>query len=215
MSQKDIDIIYRILKIKLKGYSIPLAEQVHFKKKDPFFVLIATILSARTKDTTTSKVCDKLFLKIKSFQDIEKYSQKNIEKLIYPVGFYKTKASHLKELPKKIKELFNGKVPDTIDELLKLPGVGRKTANLIVSVCFNKPAICVDTHVHRITNRIGFIKTNNPLDTEIKLRSILPKKYWSDTNYLFVILGQNICMPRNPNCNICPINKYCKKINVL
>jgi len=210
----NIDIIYKTLKKELQGYPIPLAEQIQSKYKDAFFVLISTILSARTKDTTTSKVCDKLFSKIKSFSDIERTSQKNLEELIYPVGFYKTKAKHLKALPIEIKNLFNGRIPSTIEELIKLPGVGRKTANLIISVCFNKPAICVDTHVHRITNRIGFIQTTSTLKTEIELRKKLPQKYWSDTNYLLVILGQNICLPRNPKCKVCPINKYCKKIGI-
>jgi len=209
-----IDLIYKILKKELSGYNIPLAQQVQVKTKEPFFVLIATILSARTKDTTTAEVCNKLFLKIKSFSDLEKIKLKDLEKLIYPVGFYKTKAKHLKKLPKEINKLYNGKIPQKIEELIKLPGVGRKTANLVISVAFNKPGICVDTHVFRITNRIGIIKTKNPKATEMKLRNILPRKYWKDTNYLFVILGQNICLPIKPKCSICPINKYCSKINL-
>jgi len=211
---ENINLIYKILKKELKGYTIPLAEQVHVKRKEPFFVLIATILSARTKDTTTASACDRLFLKVKSFSDLEKISLKDLEKLIYPVGFYSTKAVHLKKLPIEMKKLFNNKIPSEIDDLLKLPGVGRKTANLVRSVAFNKPAICVDIHVFRITNRIGIVKTNTPEKTEMELRKILPKKYWSDTNYLFVILGQNICLPIKPKCKTCPINKYCLKINV-
>ncbi len=214
MNPNKIETIYRILKKQLKGYSIPIAEQVHVKNKEPFFVLIATILSARTKDTTTSKVCNRLFNKIKSFSDIENSSQKELEKLIYPVGFYRTKAKNLKKLPTEINDIFLGQIPSEIDDLIKLSGVGRKTANLVRSVAFNKPGICVDTHVHRITNRLGFLKTKSPNETEMELRKIIPKKYWKDTNYLFVILGQNICFPRNPNCKNCPINTYCPKINV-
>ncbi len=209
-----IDSIYKILKKELSGYNIPLAQQIQVKTKQPFFVLIATILSARTKDTTTAEVCNKLFLKIKSFSDLEKIKKKDLEKLIYPVGFYKTKARHLKKLPKEINKLYNGIIPPKIEELIKLPGVGRKTANLVVSVAFNKPGICVDTHVFRITNRIGIVKTKSPKETEIQLRNILPTKYWKSTNYLFVILGQNICLPINPKCSICPINKHCLKINL-
>jgi len=209
-----IDIIYKILKNKLINYTIPLAEQIHVKKKDPFFVLIATILSARTKDTITSKVCDNLFKEIKTFKDIENISQNRLEKLIYPVGFYKTKTRNLKKLPNEINNLFNGEIPQEIDDLIKLSGVGRKTANLVRSVAFNKPGVCVDTHVHRITNRLGFVKTRTPTETEMKLRKILPEKYWNNTNYLFVILGQNICLPRNPHCNNCPIYKHCPRINV-
>lgn len=205
-----INKIYSILGKELSQYSIPLAEQIQIKTKDPFFVLIGTILSARTKDTTTAQICDKLFLKIKGFKDLEKINLTDLEKLIYGVGFYKTKAKHLKELPKAIKQ-FNNKIPKTIDELIKLPGVGRKTANLVVSVAFNKPAICVDTHVHKIFNRIGLIKTKNPLETEMKLRKLLPINLWQKTNFLFVILGQNICLPINPKCNICPINELCEK----
>jgi len=208
-----INLIYKILKKELIGFKIPLAEQINVKTKNAFFVLIATILSARTKDTTTANVCDKLFLKIKSFSDLEKIKLKDLETLIYPVGFYKTKAKNLKKLAQEIK-IYSGIIPHEIDKLIRLPGVGRKTANLVVSIAYNKPAICVDTHVFRITNRIGIVKTKTPEETELKLRDILPKKYWTDTNYLFVILGQNICLPIKPKCNICPIQKYCSKINV-
>jgi endonuclease III len=210
---EKINKIYSILEKESSKFTIPLAEQIQIKTKNPFFVLIGTILSARTKDTTTAKICDKLFLKIKNFEDLEKISLKELEELIYGVGFYKTKAKHLKELPFTIKK-FNNKIPKTIEELISLPGVGRKTANLVVSVAFDKPAICVDTHVHKIFNRIGIINTKTPLETEIQLRKILPINLWQKTNLYFVILGQNICFPINPKCNICPINTLCeKKIN--
>ena len=210
---EKINKIYSILEKESSKFTIPLAEQIQIKTKNPFFVLIGTILSARTKDTTTAKICDKLFLKIKNFEDLEKISLKELEELIYGVGFYKTKAKHLKELPFTIKK-FNNKIPKTIEELISLPGVGRKTANLVVSVAFDKPAICVDTHVHKIFNRIGIINTKTPLETEIQLRKILPINLWQKTNLYFVILGQNICLSINPKCNICPINTLCeKKIN--
>lgn len=207
----DIEKIYKILKKELKEYTIPLAEQIEIKSKNPFYVLIGTMLSARTKDQTTAKVCDNLFKEIKNTDDLIKIKIEKLEKLIYPVGFYKTKAKNLKLLAEKLKEDFNDKVPNTIEELITLPGVGRKTANLVIAVSYKIPAICVDTHVHRIFNRIGYIETKNPLETEMVLRNKLPKKFWIDTNYLFVILGQNICFPRNPNCKNCPINKICLK----
>jgi endonuclease III len=209
----QIEKIYQILKEKLANYKIPLAEEINVKTKNPFFVLIATILSSRTKDQTTTTVCDKLFKKVKNFKDLEKIDVRKLESLLYPVGFYKTKTKNLKLLAKTIKEK-EYIIPQTIEELILLPGVGRKTANLVLSVAFKKEAICVDTHVHRIMNRIGYINTNSPFETEMTLREKLPLNLWNDTNYLFVILGQNICFPRKPNCSFCPINKYCKKIGV-
>jgi len=209
METKKINQIYSSLEKGLEKYPVPLAENVCLQYKKPFFVLIATILSARTLDKTTAVVCRRLFLKVKGFEDLEKISQKELEKLLYPVGFYKTKAKHLKELPKVVKEKFNGKVPEEIDDLLELPGVGRKTANLVVSIAFGKPGICVDTHVFRITNLLGIVKTKNPLETEMELREILPKSLWNKTNYLFVTLGQNICFSRKPNCLMCPVANYC------
>ena len=214
MNTIDIQEVFRILKKELKDYTIPLAEQIHFKTKKPLYVLIGTLLSSRTKDDITAKACNKLFKNIKNLEDLEKLDIKKIEKLIYPVGFYKTKAKHLKELPKVLKEKFDGDVPSEINELVQLPGVGRKTANLVTSVAFNKPGICVDTHVHRIMNRLGYIKTNTPLETETKLRQKLPKELWKETNYYFVILGQNICRPTNPNCKGCPLNNICSRNNV-
>jgi endonuclease III len=201
--------IYNILEKDLKKYEIPLANQIQIKTKDPFFVLIGTILSSRTKDTTTSKICNRLFTKVKSFNDLKKINLKKLEDLLYGVGFYKQKAKYLKKLPLVIEKDFNNKIPENIEDLIKLPGVGRKTANLVRSLAFNKPAICVDVHVHRIFNRIGLINTNSSLETEMKLREILPKRYWKKTNYLFVKLGQNICRARSPKCYICKIEKYC------
>jgi len=214
MKTIDIQEVFKILKKELKDYTIPLAEQIQYKTKNPFFVLIGTILSSRTKDDVTAKVCNKLFLKVKNINDLEKIDIKKLEKLLYPVGFYKTKAKHLKELPKVIKEKFDGEIPSEIDELVQLPGVGRKTANLVTSVAFNKPGICVDVHVHRIMNRIGYVKTNTPLETEMELRKKLPKELWKETNYYFVILGQNICKPIKPSCERCPLNNICPRNNV-
>lgn len=210
MNSNNIDKVYSILSKEIPKYNVPVIDLIKVQTNDPFKVLIATILSARTKDSITHLAANRLFTKIKIFSDFNKYSQKEIENLIFPVGFYKTKAKHLKELPFAMKQ-FNNNIPKEIDELLKLPGVGRKTANLVQSVAFSIDAICVDTHVHKIMNRLGYINTKTPLETETQLRKQLPKKYWTKTNFYFVVLGQNICLPKNPKCNICPINKYCDK----
>ena len=214
MKSVKIDKIYSILKKEVINYKVPIVDIIQIQTKDPFKVLITTILSARTKDETTSKAAKKLFIKIKKIKDLEKFTQKEIEKLIYPVGFYKTKAKHLKQLPIVLKQEFNNKIPETINELIKLPGVERKTANLVVTIAFNKQGICVDTHVHRIINRFGYINTKTPLETEIKLREKLPKKYWKPINSIIVAFGQNLCTPISPHCSECPIKKYCNKVGV-
>jgi len=199
--QMNISKIYQLLRKQTKDYVIPIAET----QKTPFKTLIGTILSARTLDTTTAKVCKVLFKKVNSFKDLKKISQKELEKIIKPIGFYKTKARNLK----KLAEVTN-KVPNTMEELLKLPGVGRKTANLVLSLVHNKQTICVDTHVHRISNRLGLIKTKTPHQTELALIKILPKKYWSDTNHLLVKHGQNTCRPISPKCPKCALKPVCK-----
>jgi endonuclease-3 len=214
MNKINIKEVFDIIKEELKDYTIPLVEQIQFKTKKPLFVLIGTILSSKTKDQVTAKASNKLFKKIKNINDLNNLTIKQIEKLIYPVGFYKTKAEQLKKLPKIINDNFDGIIPSDIDDLLKLPGVGRKTANLVTSVAFNKPGICVDTHVHRIMNRFGYVKTENALETEMELRKKLPENLWKQVNYYLVILGQNICKPIKPNCEGCPLNKICPKINV-
>jgi len=210
----DIDSIYKVLNKAVKSYQVPIVDLVEAKTKDPFKILIATILSARTNDKTTAIVCKKLFAKVNSAKDLEKLNVKQIEKLIYPVGFYKNKAKYLKKLPVVLKKKFNNELPRTIEELIELPGVGRKTANLVMAVAFKIPAICVDVHVNRIMNRFGYIKTKNPLETEMALRKKLPKKYWLKINYIIVAFGQNLCKPINPQCNICPVYQYCKRVGV-
>ncbi|MBS3172067.1 endonuclease III [Candidatus Woesearchaeota archaeon] len=210
----QIDNIYRILEKEVVSYKSPIIDLMRARGNSPFRILIATILSARTKDETTSKVVSKLFLKVKDFKDLEKIDVKELEKLIYPVGFYKNKAKQLKKLPIVIKKEFNGKIPENIDDLVKLPGVGRKTANLVMTAAFGKYGITVDTHVFRIMNRIGYVKTKNPLETEMVLRRRLPKKYWKNINYFLVSLGQNVCTPISPYCSKCPVREYCKRVGV-
>lgn len=211
----NIDAIYKALKKEFKKHKMPIVDLIQVQTRDPFKVLISTILSSRTKDATTTAASSGLFAIVKSVKDLAEVPQKKIEKLIYPVGFYKNKAKQLKELPGVLNKLYNGKIPQTVEELVKLPGVGRKTANLVVSVGFNKPAICVDTHVHRITNRLGYVKTKIPFETEMRLREILPERYWITFNSFLVSFGQNLCFPINPKCNQCPIYKLCDRVNVI
>jgi len=212
MKEASIEKIYEIL--KKQNLHAPVAELISIQTNSPEKVLIATILSARTKDATTAAASKILFSKVQKIQDLEKLSEIEIKKLIYPVGFYKTKARHLKQLPKTLREKFNNKLPDTIESLIQLPGVGRKTANLVRALGFNKPAIAVDVHVHRIFNRLGYVKTKTPLETEMELRKKLPKKYWEKINALFVAFGQTICKPVSPYCSRCQIKQYCNQIGV-
>ena len=214
MKKVDVDKIVEILKRELVHYNVPVVDLIQIQTKSPLKVLLGTILSARTKDEVTSEASKRLFEKVKKIDDLSKLRIGEIEKLIYPVGFYKTKAKHLKELPNVINEEFKGEIPSTIDDLIKLPGVGRKTANLVVAVAFHKPAICVDTHVHRISNRLGYVKTSTPFETEMALRKKLPLEYWETFNSMLVAFGQNICKPISPKCSICPIRQYCNRIGV-
>lgn len=213
MIKSDIPAIDKALKREFKAHNAPIIELIQAHTRDPFCVLVGTILSARTKDQCTAGAVKRLFATAKGplFQpsDLERLTARQIEKLIFPVGFYHDKARHLKELPKVLKEKFGGVLPNTVEELCELPGVGRKTANLTVAVGFDLPAICVDVHVHRICNRLGLIKTKTPLETEMTLRKILPVKYWKTWNSHLVSFGQTRCSPRRPNCNGCPIACYC------
>lgn len=179
---------------------------------DAYLVLICCILSLRTNDKITIKAARKMLEIGKTPFEISKLDVDTLANAIYPVGFYQNKAKQIIELSRLLVEKYNSKVPDTIEELIKFKGVGRKTANLVLAKGHNIPAICVDVHVHRICNRLGFIKTSQPDKTELELRKILPKKYWIDFNTLLVTHGQNICKPRNPLCEICSVSKYCKKI---
>ncbi len=187
-----------------------MAESIKRNYKSPFHVLVSTMLSTRTKDSTTHEASRRLFSEIKSPKDLMSINVKRLEKLIYPVGFYKTKARHLKEMAKILCKEFDCKVPSNINDLMKLPGVGRKVANLVLALSFNKDAICVDTHVHRISNRLGWVHTKNPAETEKELEKKFPKKYWKDINHILVSFGQNVCKPVSPNCKECPVKNECK-----
>jgi len=184
------------------------------RDRDPFRVLIACILSLRTQDTTTGPASDRLFAAAATPQAMLELPARRIAKLIYPVGFYRTKARVILGICRDLLERSGGRVPDTIDELLTLKGVGRKTANLVVTMGYGKPGICVDTHVHRISNRLGYVKTRNPEETEMALRAKLPRRYWIGYNDLLVSFGQNICVPISPRCSICPVAPLCPRIGV-
>lgn len=179
---------------------------------DPYLVLICCILSLRTNDKITYGASQRMLELGKTPYEIAKLDVETLAKAIYPVGFYQNKAEQIINLSKKIIKEYNGKTPNTIDELIKFKGVGRKTANLVLAKGHNIPAICVDVHVHRISNRIGYLKTKTPDETELKLREILPKKFWMDFNTILVTHGQNICKPQKPLCDKCSISNYCKKI---
>ncbi len=206
----DIDKIVSLL----KDAKQPQSEFVKLMDsfKNPYLVLIACILSLRTNDKTTYPATLRMLELAKTPKEMKNVSQEELVKAIYPVGFYENKAKQIIELSKIIDEELNGQVPDEIEDLIKFKGVGRKTANLVLSLGFNKPAICVDVHVHRIFNRLGYIKTKTPEETEFALREKLPQKYWIDINTLLVTHGQNVCKPIKPKCLECPIAGYCAKI---
>lgn len=210
----DIPSVNRILKKEYARRRAPIVEFIAVQTGSPFKILLSTILSARTKDETTTQVCSRLFRKVETIRDLEKISLPDLEKLIFPTGFYRTKARHLKALPGVLKDRFNGQIPDSIEELCELPGVGRKTANLVRAVAFNKPAVCVDVHVHRICNRLGLLKTSTPFETEMKLRCILPEKYWITWNAFLVSYGQTVCRPVSPKCGECSIFQFCSRTGV-
>ena len=209
MQLSDLPVVVRRLKADFNSHRAPIMDLVAAQTEDPFRVLVGTILSARTKDACTAGACERLFTRAKTPAELDTLSEKEISELIFPVGFFRTKAKMLKQLPGVLKEKFGGVLPDTVEALCELPGVGRKTANLVVALGFGKPAICVDVHVHRISNRFGLIKTSTPFETEMKLREILPKRYWKVRNSYIVAFGQTRCFPRNPKCDGCPVATWC------
>jgi endonuclease III len=212
---QDVPKIIAILRREYRKWKTPSVTRTAKRSRDPFKVLISTILSLRTKDETTSGASKRLFKMAGNPRDMLALSPEEVEKAIYPVGFYRNKAKIILEACEILIERYNSKVPDEIDELLKLKGVGRKTANLVVSLGYGKPGVCVDTHVHRISNRWGYIETKTPFETEMALRERLPERYWVDYNSLLVAFGQSICRPISPKCTECPVEKYCEKVGVI
>lgn len=210
VEDKRIDTIVDLL----KKADQPRSDFVHLMDtfQNPYLVLIACILSLRTNDKTTYPATLRMLELGKTPEDFAKCDVKELEKAIYPVGFYANKAKQIVELSKRLVEEYNSTVPESIEEMTKFNGVGRKTANLVMSRGFNKPAICVDVHVHRIFNRLGYVKTKTPEETEFALREKLPVKHWIDINTLLVTHGQNVCKPIKPMCDICPIKNNCPKL---
>lgn len=209
MTVADVAAVNSRLKRAFLAGRAPVVDLVAAQTRDPFRVLVGTILSARTKDACTAAACHRLFTHATTPRELRRLPRRRIEELIFPVGFYRTKARMLHSLPEALERRFGGRVPATIEELCELPGVGRKTANLVVALGFGRPAICVDVHVHRIVNRLGLIATRTPLESEMALRRLLPVRYWRTWNSYLVSFGQTRCRPRRPLCEGCPIRRWC------
>ncbi len=214
MTPKEFTKIWPILKKQIRSLHVPWLDQMTSRERDPFKVLVSCILSLRTKDKVTGEASQRLFQLAQTPGEMSKLSAERIQKEIYPVGFYRVKAQRIRDLSREIVGRFKGKVPSTIEELLLLKGVGRKTANLVVTLGYNKHGICVDTHVHRITNRWGLVETKNPTQTEFALRELLPIQYWKPLNGILVAFGQGICKPISPLCSQCHIRPACARIGV-
>jgi len=208
-----VNKILLLVERQMKEFKIPWVTEVS-QKKSPYKVLISCLLSLRTKDKTTEEACRRLFKVASTPKKMIKIPLLKLEKIIYPVGFYRNKAKVIRNISKRILEEFKGKVPHNLEDLLKLKGVGRKTANLVLGLGCNIPSVCVDTHVHRISNRIGLVNTNGPLKTEEELKKIFPKNYWIRLNTILVAFGQNVCLPVSPLCSRCRINNYCQRKGV-
>ena len=191
-----------------------LAEVADATERDPFRILIACLLSLRTKDETTGPAAERLFALAHTPEAMLPLTPRRIERVIFPVGFYRTKARVIRGVCRDVLARFGGTVPSDLDALLTLKGVGRKTANLVVTMGFGRPGICVDTHVHRISNRLGFVRTKSPDQTELALRKKLPRRHWIELNDLLVAFGQNVCQPLSPRCSTCPVRAFCRRVGV-
>jgi endonuclease III len=214
LKHSEIHAVIKILRRIVREWRLPYVTEISQRQRDPFRVLISTMLSLRTKDAVTEIASERLFALANTPTAMVNLTPRQIEKAIYPVGFYHTKALNILKVCHELLERFAGQVPDEIDTLVELPGVGRKTANLVVTLGYNKPGICVDTHVHRITNRWGYVETKTPEQTEMALREKLPHAYWIEINDELVAFGQNLCHPTSPKCSICPIFKFCDRVGV-
>ena len=214
MRDAHIHAVVSEVRNTIRRWNEPVLGVVARETRDPFRILIACLLSLRTKDHTTAQASQRLFRLADTPESMKALSLKAIERAIYPVGFYKNKATQIRAICQSLLRDFGGRVPDTIDELLTLKGVGRKTANLVVTVGYRKPGICVDIHVHRISNRWGYVQTRTPEETERALRRKLPAKYWITFNDWLVPFGQHLCRPVSPFCSQCPVSQYCKKVGV-
>jgi len=212
---RTIGRVLHILRKEAPTWNAPVLTLMAAERRDPFLTLIGCILSVRTKDQATAIAAPRLFARADTPSKMLNLPEAEIAKLIYPVGFYRTKARAILQICRDLLARFDGKVPNRIDDLLTLKGVGRKTANLVVTEAFGKPGICVDTHVHRISNRWGFIKTATPEKSEAALREVLPRRYWIEYNSILVAFGQTICQPVSPWCSRCPVSRLCPRIGVV
>ncbi len=215
MKDADIHEAMTILTEAVRQWQTPAVTIVSQREGDPFKVLISCILSLRTQDRTTAAASERLFALADNPARMASLPVEVVEEAIYPVGFYRTKAVRIGEICRTLQERYGGRVPDELDELLTLKGVGRKTANLVVTLGFGKPGICVDTHVHRICNRWGYVRTKTPEETEFRLRAKLPREYWLVINDLLVTFGQNQCHPVSPRCSTCPLRCLCDRVGVV
>ncbi|RME72962.1 MAG: endonuclease III [Chloroflexi bacterium] len=215
MQDQDIHRVMAILRDTVKQWQPAVVDEMAEQKETtPYHILITTILSLRTKDTLTVQIAPRLFALADTPEQMVRLDEETIAQTIYPVGFYRNKARSIRQISQKLLDEYGGRVPDTLEELLQLPGVGRKTANLVLTAGFRKPGICVDTHVHRISNRWGYVQTRTPEQTEFALREKLPPEYWLEYNALLVAFGQNLCTPVSPWCSLCPLTAYCDRVGV-
>ncbi len=214
MDPKNMATIIRLLEEDLRRRDLPIVSQMAEQRRDPFEILISTILSLRTKDEVTAEASERLFALASTPEAMLRLPAERIQKAIYPVGFYRNKAETILNTCRELIDRFGGRVPDNLEDLLSLKGVGRKTANLVVALGFGGAGLCVDTHVHRISNRLGYVRTPTPEKTEFALRAKLPRKYWLRFNTLLVAFGRNICRPVSPLCSECPVSAYCDRVGV-
>jgi len=214
MEKIKINDVIKILKKELDLGEMPIVSHLAESERNPFVILISTLLSLRTKDEVTAVATNRLFALASTPEEMLRVPQAKIAKVIYPVGFYRVKAKTIHHTCHELIDRFGSKVPDNLDDLLSIKGVGRKTANLVITLAYGKDGICVDTHVHRISNRLGYVETKTPDDTEIALRAKLPRKHWIIYNTLLVAFGRKTCKPVSPLCSTCPIKRYCDRIGV-
>lgn len=215
MDDRHMAEVIPLLELELAKRELPIVTKLAEEHCDPFEILISTLLSLRTKDEVTAAATERLFSLASTPAEMLRLSEAEIQKAIYPVGFYRNKAETIHHVCRELIKRFQSRVPDSIEELLTLKGVGRKTANLVVSLGFNGAGLCVDTHVHRISNRFGYVRTKSPEETEFALRAKLPPEYWSRYNTLLVAFGRNTCRPISPLCSHCPVKSYCDRVGVV
>jgi endonuclease-3 len=215
MNDREIRKVIRLIEKEVAEWELPIVSSLAEEHSGPFPILISTILSLRTKDEVTAKAAERLLALARTPEEMLKLSEGKIIKAIYPVGFYRNKAKTILHISRELIDRFHSQVPDTIEQLLTLKGVGRKTANLVVALGYNKEGLCVDTHVHRISNRLGYVRTKTPEETEYALRKKLPSVYWLRYNTLLVAFGRHVCVPISPFCSRCTVFAYCDRVNVV